>query len=264
MLTLKQQKWFVRLIVISGYVTVVPAMAQASGDALSRALDISAETNEAEAKSQQRIDTLSDQSRAMLEEYRQLSRELDALSVYNNQLERLVASQDEEARSIETQMAGIDVTRRDIVPLTLQMVAWLTAFVEHDMPFLPEERQMRVTQLSELMDRADISIGEKFRQVLDAYQIELQYSRTIEAYRGQLNRDGQLRTVDFLRVGRVGLYYLTLDRRECGHWDAVEQTWRPLPSRYALAIRDGLRIADKQAAPALLQLPVAAPHEISP
>jgi len=237
---------------------------QAREDALTRSINTSVENNRQEEDTQKRIDALSDKTRALLEEYHIVSRELEALSVYNGHLARLVQSQENEKASIRKQMADMELTKREIVPLMLRMVEQLETLIEADQPFLPEERRMRVAHLRELMDRADISVGEKYRRVLDAYQIEMEYGRTIEAYRGELDTNGQARTVDFLRLGRVGLYYQTLDRRESGYWDASAKAWQVLPTRYTLPIRTGLRIARKQAAPDLLRLPVAAPREAAP
>ena len=41
-------------------------------------------------------------------------------------------------------------------------------------------------------------------------------ARTIEAYRDSLESEGVKRTVDFVRVGRVGLYYQSLDGARAG------------------------------------------------
>lgn len=237
---------------------------EADEDALTRSINTSVENNRQEADTQKRIDALSDKTRALLEEYHIASRELEALSVYNGHLGRLVQSQENEKQSIQKQMADMALTKREIVPLMLRMVEQLKAFVDVDQPFLPEERRMRVAQLHDLMDRADINVGEKYRRVLEAYRIEMEYGRTIEAYRGELETNGQTRTVDFLRLGRIGLYYQTLDRRESGYWNASAESWEALSTRYTLPIRTGLRIARKQAAPDLLRLPVAAPREVTP
>ena len=237
---------------------------QAATDPLERALDTSKENTRQEARTQQQIDKLDDETRKMLEEYQRLSRELDVLEVYDDQLERLVSSQQAEKTSLQQQMQGLELTQREIVPLMLRMLSWLEEFVNADIPFLPEERSQRIQQLKELMDRADVSVGEKYRRVLEAYQIEMEYSRTIEASRGELAGAEQTRTVDFLRIGRVGLYYLTLDRSEAGFWNPSTSRWEVLPDRYNQSIRNGLRIARKQAAPDLLRLPVSAPREVQP
>lgn len=238
--------------------------ALAAKDPLQQSIDTSIANTRQEAKLQQRIDKLDDETQAMLEAYQRLSRELEVLKVYDDQLQRLVASQEEEKSSLNQQMQALELTQQEIVPLMLRMVDWLAEFVSIDQPFLPEERRRRIDQLQALMDRADVSVGEKYRRVLEAYQIEMEYSRTIEASRGELQSGDTTRTVDFLRMGRVGLYYLTLDRKEVGHWNTNSGAWEVLPSRYNLPIRNGLRIARKQAAPDLLRLPVAAPQEVAP
>ena len=38
------------------------------------------------------------------------------------------------------------------------------------------------------MDRADVAVSEKFSQVLQAYQIENEYGRTMEAYGDTIDR----------------------------------------------------------------------------
>jgi len=233
-------------------------------DPLNASITTSTQNNMQEAKTQTRIEGLNDKTRTMLEEYQQLSRELEVLQTYNTQLQRLVNSQEEEKQSIQGQMNNLEATQREIIPLMLRMVSSLQEFVAMDHPFLPEERQLRVTQIQELMDRADVSIGEKYRRVLEAYQIEMEYGRTIEAYRGELKTETSTRTVDFLRIGRVGLYYQTLDRQEVGQWDTAAGGWQKLTDDYNLPIRKGLRIARKQSAPDLLYLPVPPAQAVAP
>ncbi len=236
----------------------------AAENPLKESISTSIYNNQQEAKTQTRIEALSDETHAMLEEYQQLSQELEVLTSYNAQLQRLLNHQEDEKESIQKQMDSLAATQREIIPLMLRMVASLQEFIALDHPFLPEERQLRVTQLQGLMDRADVSIGEKYRRILEAYQIEMEYGRTIETYRGELKADSNSRTVDFLRVGRVGLYYQTLDQQEVGEWSRTTRGWQTLSDDYNLAIRKGLRIARKQSAPDLLYLPIPTPQGVAP
>ena len=73
------------------------------------------------------------------------------------------------------------------------------------------------------MPRADITISEKYRLILEAYQIELEYGRTLSAYEGRLGTGADARTVEFAQLGRVSLMYRTLDGSETGYWDAFEE-----------------------------------------
>jgi len=69
--------------------------------------------------------------------------------------------------------------------------------------------------------------------------------------------DGETKkTVDFLRIGRVSLYYLTLDGKEAGMWDNDKKQWVTLSDDYIQPITDGLKVAKKQLPPDLMVLPV--------
>lgn len=233
-------------------------------DALDKSLQLGQDNNRQEQRTQKRIDGISDRTRAMLDEYQLLSREHEALRVYHDQLERIIHSQETERTSLRMQLDDIELTQREIMPLMLRMIARLEAFLATDMPFLMDERSQRVSRLRELLDRADVTVAEKYRRVLEAYQVELDYGRTIESYQDMLDVDGTRRTVDILRVGRVGLYYQTLDGRHSGYWDQAAGTWLPLDGGNRLAIRQGLRVAQQAVAPELLRLPVPAPESIRP
>ena len=224
-------------------------------DKLQNTIDLQIKTELTAKKSQKKIDGLADQADQMLAEYRNLLRQAESLRIYNNQLDKLVLSQQGEIDSIAEQLINMETTQREIVPLMLKMVEVISQFVALDIPFLPEERQFRVAELQTIMERADVSLAEKYRRVLEAYQVETEYGRTIEAYQDELELDEKIRTVNFLRIGRVGLYYLTLDGQQAGVWDGDER-WRPLDSEYLQAIDKGLKVANKQLPPDLLVLPI--------
>ncbi|HCC80655.1 MULTISPECIES: DUF3450 domain-containing protein [unclassified Methylophaga] len=248
---------FCRLCCLLG-IWLVPSFTYAG--ALDQAVDQQVQTDIAAQRTQQQIDSLDDETRELLAEYRSVLNQKESLAAYNSQLEQLVSSQQDELVLIEEQLANIDTTQRDITPLMIKMVEVLEQFVELDTPFLPEERNSRVAQLKEMMDRADVNLSEKYRRILEAYQVETEYGRTLEAYQGELDTEDRNRTVDFLRVGRVGLYYLTLDQMEAGMWDQETQSWQQLPRDSVQSVIQGLKVARKQLPPDLLTLPVKTPE----
>jgi hypothetical protein len=234
---------------------VLPASTRAT---LDEAIAEREKSNEESVQSQANIDKLSDETDSLVAKYRATLQETRALEVYNEQLDVLLASQTKEMTSLREQIDRVTVVGREVIPLTLRMIDALDNFVAVDLPFLQKERRRRVTELRSLMDRADITISEKYRRVLEAYQIENEFGRTIEAYRGTLEAGGSPRTVDFLRIGRNALLYQTLDGRESGVWDKAGEKWTVLDDRYRLPIRQGLRMARKQAAPDLMLVPMTA------
>jgi hypothetical protein len=229
--------------------------------ALDDAVEIRARANSELLVTQGLIETLSDATDDLLTQYQLALRQHESLRIYNSQLDTLLAAQEVERASLEEQVDRVELVSRDVTPLMLRMIDALSAFVSLDVPFLEEERAGRILDLRKLMQRADVTEAEKYRRIMEAYQIENEYGRTIEAYRSTLASEDKEVMVDFLRVGRIALVYQTLDESEAGVWNQDSRRWEPLEGRFRSAIRDGLRIARKQTAPDLIRLPLLAPKK---
>ena len=232
---------------------------RAQAEPLANAVAAQTEADKAAAGSQARIDALDEQTQGIAAKYVQALADVDSLNKYNEQLARQVKSQDAEVASLEQQLDALQVTEREVQPLMQQMVETLDQFVALDAPFLLEERSKRVANLQDMMERADVAIAEKYRRILEAYQIELEYGRTLDAYQGRLGEADAARIVDFVRLGRVSLMYQTLDGTETGYWNQAKREWQRDDS-YTKAVKDALRVAKKIGAPDLLRVPVPAPQ----
>lgn len=213
-------------------------------------------------QSQQKIDKLSDATRKAFADYQLELRRIEDLKLYNLQMERQIQSQQQAISSTASAIDDAATIERQVQPMLARMVDGLATFINLDMPFLLDERKERIRFLQNTLDRSDVSLAEKFRQVIDAYNIEVEYGNTLEAWRGTLVRDNQPQEVEFLRIGRVALVYQSLDGNDLGTWNTKTQQWQALEGRYRKDIRMGLKIARKQAAPELLLLPVQAPETL--
>ena len=212
--------------------------------------------------SQARITDLSLETQELLGEYRVVLQQIDRLIAYNDYVERLIEDQENQIIDINQQLVEFALIERGIVPLMLESIDTLDRFIDLDIPFLLEERKERVARLRVIMDESDITVSEKFRQIMDAYQIETSFGSDIEAYTGFLDIDGETRQVDFLRIGRTSLTYQTPDQNETGFWNKETKQWEDLPRKYTDYVKEGLRIAKKQITPDLIQLPIEAPGAV--
>jgi len=212
------------------------------------------------AASQTRVSSIARQTQDLLAEFRSVVRETESLKIYNDNLERVVTDQRNEVQSINRQLAGLEETNRGVVPLMLEMIDTLDRMVEADIPFRIEERRNRVQRLRDMMDQAEVTASEKYRRVMEAYQSELEFGRTTEAYSDTLPTTGQ--TVDFLRVGRTLLVYQTSDNSVTGWFNPNpgSRQFEELPERYRLEVKEGLAIAKNEKAPNLVTLPVPLPE----
>lgn len=238
------------IFVVAGMLLLPAAQAQD----LESTVETEKGINTAASASQNRINGLAQQTSDLLAEYRQVVRETESLKIYNDNLERVVMDQREEVVSINEQLSGLEATNRGVVPLMLEMIDTLDKIVENDMPFRLEERRARVARLRDMMDQADVTASEKYRRVMEAYQGEMEYGRTTEAYAEALPTTGQ--TVDFLRVGRTLLVYQSSDQVTTGWFNPTTRQYENLPDRYRLEVKEGLAIAKNEKAPNLVMLPV--------
>ncbi len=215
------------------------------------------------ANSQKKIDRLSDQAADLLAEYKSVAKIVDGLIVYNDLLQKQLDNQNTEIANLEKSIQDVSLIERQIIPLMVRMIDSLDEFVKLDIPFLPQERHQRIQRLKAMMERSDVTTAEKFRRVMEAFQIENDYGRTLEAYKGSVKIDGKDREVDFLRIGRTALVYQSINREHTGMWNRKTRRWEALPAEtYRNQVTRGLRVARKQVAPDLLMMPIPAAEEV--
>ncbi len=238
------KKW----VVLALMVTSIASFAQ-----LQTAVQVVTNTNSAAANSQQSIDRLSDQTEELLVQYRTVISEIESLTVYNDQLEAVVNDQNSQIQGMNAQMTELESTNRAVVPMVIEMVDMLRKIIEADVPFKINERLDRVTQLENMLNASNVTTSEKYRKVTEAYQIELDYGRSVSTYQAEI--DGGVQ-VNFLQIGRTALLYQTLDEKKSGWYNPETNSFQDLDDRYNSSIKEGIRIAAKQAAPNLVGLPI--------
>jgi hypothetical protein len=259
MTTHRLKKAGIALLVSAG--TLVGAATATQADTLDSILAVGKSKNAAARKSQTKIDRLADETRDLLSEFKTVSKQVDGLKVYNTRLQRQIENQLARIEGIDESISNSTIISRQMMPLVIRMIDGLQKFVELDVPFAMKERQQRVNFLRANVDRSDLTVAEKFRQVLEAYKIENEYGRKIDASKGSVEIGDVERDVNFLQVGRIAYLYQTTDTELSGAWNQRTRSWVPLErGEYRNAIMKGLRIARKEASIDLMNLPVAAPE----
>ena len=208
--------------------------------------------------SQERINEVVEGTRSLTDQYRAINKEIEGLQVYNRLMSAQVEGQQATLADIELSMDQVDVINRQIFPLMTRMIDGLEQSIALDIPFLQSERTNRVESLKEIMERSDVSVAEKFRKVMEAYQIEMDYGSSAEWYKESLDIDGALRDYNMLRIGRVGLYFQSDDSQITGHYNQETRQYELIDSENRSEIRKGLRMARQLIAPELLLLPIPA------
>ena len=96
---------------------------------------------------------------------------------------------------------------------------------------------------------------------MEAFNVEAEYGRKLDAYKDSIVIDGELREGNILRVGRLAMVFQTTDETQTHAWDNDSRSWKELDNSYRNPTRRGLRIANKLATVDLMELPLPAPTE---
>jgi len=224
---------------------------------------IDATHDEARA-SQERILTIQSDTQKAANEYKRLLQSADRQEEFSTELSERLEQQQLEMNSLKEQLAGREITQQRIMPLMRSMADNLEKFVALDLPFHQEERLGRAIKIKQMLASSSFSLQEQYRAVLAAYQQELEFGRSIEAWRDELkftNERGENEklTVEFLRIGRLAVYFQTMDSKRSGMWNQQQQKWQELPRSFNQELKQALRIAQNQQAPQILNLPLQAP-----
>jgi hypothetical protein len=228
----------------------IPAQAQ-----LRQALDVGEQATRRAEQVQNQINQLDDERTDMVREYRTLLQRRDAADLYAKQQELVVASQREEIASLTEQLGSIDDITAQTVPMLLGMVDDLKTFVAADLPFKTVERSARLEALDGIMTQPDVTPAEQYRLIMEAYQAEMEYGRTISTWQEEIDIDGNPTTVDMFLYGRVALVYLTPNGK-AATYNRSTGAWEALPGKYVADIQKAIRVAQAKAQQTVLFAPI--------
>jgi len=229
-----------------------PSFAAKDPDTSRLALD-GVDAQQTQAALQGQIDQADTQTRSALAELRRLERETRTLRYENEKRMRKLAGEATRQRKLAAALDTLEQTRKALPRIEQDMARQLKGFIKKDMPFLEQERLARVQA-----DDATLDSTAHIRRLLKAWRMELDYGREVDSWRGRLTQDdGDERDVDFLRLGRIGWYYLTPDGRKGGVWQTDSREWLSLDESQRREVRHGLLMAKDQRAPGLLTVPLS-------
>ncbi|CAH0539654.1 hypothetical protein VMF7928_02331 [Vibrio marisflavi CECT 7928] len=215
-------------------------------------------TNSNSIQSQMNIDTSSQAAIKLRAEIEQLKQQVNDLTIYRNHLSAMIENQNQEKTSINTQIGEINQTRQGLVPLMYQMIDGLKQIIATSKPIQIEQREARVTKLQALMSQADVSDAEKYRQIIEAYQIELDYGNKLQQYQSQIGlSSGKKIEAQIVHLGKVALIARNPDHSQYWFWSDKANGWVPADSSTYQSLNQAYLVASKQETPSLLTLPVS-------
>ena len=238
---------------------VATAMAAPAAAQFNSALNEARRTQDEAKASQQRIDNLDNETAQILGEYRANLKQFELLTRFNETRRAEIESQSQQIARIKEDLESVSTLSLAMVPLMEDMLDNLEAFINADIPFNQVERQDRLGRLRQVMADSEVSAAQRYRLIVEAYQIENEFGRTVDSYEGEVDTPEGPLNVEFLRVGRMAFIYKTADDSVLRIFDRESGEFVDLDRSFLPDVQFGLRVAKEQTAPDLLTIPVKAP-----
>ena len=188
--------------------------------------------------------------------YELLLNEQVRLQTTSDELRENIRSARQRLAQKEKELADIEQIGARIEPFLVESVGAFRKQVAEDLPFLPEERRRRVDRLAEMLDDPDVAVSEKYRKIMEAWLVEAEYGNTIEVYQQTIVLDGKQFLVNIFRLGRISLFFQTLDHDRSGFFNVSVKNWQVLPAACNRAIGTAIEIGAKRRPVELLSLPL--------
>ncbi len=248
-----------RVAILGSAVVMLAGLGASAQAQFNTALDTSERTARDTATSQQRIDQLDDQTAALLNDYRANLKQLEAARRYNASLNRNIEAQEREIARLQEDIDNVEGLQRAMQPLMEDMVARFGELVSADIPFRVADRSARAARLAAVLDNPAMSAAQRYRLIVEAYQIEDEFGRTIGYYDGEIGSGEDTLSGEFLQIGRIALIFKTPDDSVLRIWDKDQNDWVNLERSYLQDVKFALRMAKEQTAPDIFFAPVKPP-----
>ncbi|MCD6305421.1 MAG: DUF3450 domain-containing protein [Deltaproteobacteria bacterium] len=207
-------------------------------------------------KTQKAEDKWAEERSRLKAKYEKLESENNRLTAENSELKKDVAARRASVEALEREIAQIARISDELLPFLEQTYNRLAALVKEDVPFLSDERDRRLETLRRTLDDAMVSTSEKFRKVMEALSVEAEYGNTVEVYPEEIVIDGKKIQVNIFRLGKISLFFQTLDGKTTGYFDAAAFAWKKFPPQYNRQINAAIEMGTKQRPVDLLVLPL--------
>jgi len=193
-------------------------------------------------KLQATYDTLIEKNKALTRKISTLKKTEATQKAFNDEL----AKREKESRQIS----------EEIGPFIENVYAQIEDLVASGLPFLKNERTGRLARLKETLHDEKVSLAEKYRKVMEALLVEAEYGNTIEVYQEKIQFQQKELLGNIFRLGRISLFFLTLDHQTAAYFNVAQKKWTVLDNRYLADIHAAIEMGSKRRPIELLCLPI--------
>jgi chromosome segregation ATPase len=165
--------------------------------------------------------------------YRAAKAQVDYLEKTKAFEQNEVASLDKGIAELERRMVESGRLKDNLEDSLNVVMGHLDTWVNHDIPFLMDERHARLASVREAIAKPEVSAAEKLRRVLEALQVEANYGNTVDVSQERIQVGSEEVSADVIRVGRVSVFWRSPDGKRVGEYDRASKQWVEIDRKYA-------------------------------
>lgn len=216
---------------------------------------------ESEISAQKQADEWSQEKEQLISEIRQNKTQLDWAKYQSKRYAAYIEREKQKIQELEYRKEEMRSLRRNLEPYLSKLIASLEDFIAKDLTFLTQERRERIQYLRDSVNDYHLSMSEKLHRVIEALQVEAEYGRSIEANPATLNVQGRSIEAEVLRVGRIAVFFRSMDGEKVGRWNPQSESWEYISADFSRAISDTIEMAKQQKSVELVDLPLGGVKE---
>ncbi|MBM9520791.1 DUF3450 domain-containing protein [Desulforhopalus vacuolatus] len=247
------QLWFTAALVLSLFFPPPAVLAVSVQQQVEKPLRQSIDTRQ---QAQKKVEQWQDDRADLTSRFVALTSETAELVTYSEKLKDSVEASRNRLAAKKQQLAEIKKISEEIAPFLDELLTQLREVSADGPPFLQEERAERLSRMEKMMGDPAISVGEKYRRLMEALHIEAEYGFTTEVSREEIDLGAGPMLMDIFRFGRLNLFSLSLDGLTCGRFNEAAGTWEKLEDGWLREIRTVIAMARKEQPVDLVNLPI--------
>lgn len=252
--------FLVLLLLTAAWQTGTSPAAQADTTSAARVKQTAEKTVDIGAETQQLMEAFASEEQEMLDRIEELSAGLRQTRWQIEKNTRYIRSMEEKIADLNQQAADIEAVESALLPVLDTTLDRLDTLVRSGLPMSLERRLETIARTRRVLDDYDAGLPAKTRAVLDTLSREVDLGHTVEVQEQDIETGNGARQVKLLRVGRLGLFAVTLDNRTGFAWDRSRGRFLPLEGSagnlvQAVEMTEGIRLIDLTRLP--LDLPPA-------
>lgn len=207
------------------------------------------------ARTQKLVDAAAARDEVLLTKIEGLEQRLKELKAQRAKTRQYIMDQRAKIAGIKKRIAEVDRMSFGLEPLLDQTRERLVRVVSDDLPFLPQEREARLDELSRALDDYDLALPEKARRLLAALAVEANYGHTVGVSEDEIDISGRISRVRLVRLGRLAVFALSADGKRAWRMDPQGRAFMPLEG-WARALGVMAGIAQRKRVISLVEVPL--------